>query len=268
MSISIQKALVLCGLSFILLTRQTADAQGPAIGYGQQQSGDVSQWSTQLVSELAQLHQHLSIDVRGPNTRNVSREAGAALEAARHFDRSLKAGVGRQSLSQDLQNLDGQLRQLFRNLEIRRPGQGQAWGVIVRDAARVQFADDQVHAAISANVGAAGNGLAIVRDARALERESQYLAYRANRILSNRAIDWRLQNSIRTFAGTARRFRQVVERNNNPALFSQSFSDLQRAWRQVVEPFNISPQRAFLNREAQLVNQTYNQLAQRILQGG
>ncbi len=269
MSISIQKVLILCGGSLILISGQRANAQRPGTGFSQQQFAAVSQWSGQLLSELTQLQRDLAMDVRGPNTRHVSRGADAALATALHFDRALKAGVGRAYLSQDFQNLDRQLRQLFRNLESRRQGQGQAWGVIVRDAARVQYADDQLHVAISGGAGTiAGNGITIVREARALERESRYLAYLANRLLSNRAIDQRLQNAILNFAGTAKRFRQAVERSNNAAQLSQSFSGLQQAWRKVVAPFNISRQGGFLFRQAQRVNQTYNDLALHILQGG
>ena len=133
----------------------------------------------------------------------------------------------------------------------------------------MRYAHDQLHRVISAGDGtAARSGEVIARQAHALDRESQYFAQLANRVLSNQPINQRLQNAIQNFAGTAHHFHEAVEKTNNPQHLSEDFSDLQQAWQQVVQLLNSSRQSAYLYRQALRVSQTYNELNRRIAQGG
>jgi hypothetical protein len=236
--------------------QRAALQRGPSPYQGNQLS-TVSQWTDRVISELEHLQDDIAHDLRGKDARQLYQRTDQVLSSAMHFQRTVEDGRDRAHIYRDFQSFDQQLHELFHALEhSQTPG-------MQRHLSRIHFADDQLHRAIS--VGDPSDerrGEVIARQAHALDREAQQLDELAARLHEGR--NERLHHAIHDFAEKAAHFHQTVENDKDRQHRNLDFAEIQQSWSNVVQLLNSSDQSAYLYRQARRVEESYNELAQRL----
>jgi hypothetical protein len=258
-----RSALTLLALAFFGQGLQEASAQQVAVPknnypYQRDQLSAVGQSTGRLVDELEHLQDDIAHDLRGEEARRLYQQADQVLSSAMHFQRTVQDGKDRGHIYRDFQSFDQQLHHFFKSLE------GSATPTMQRHLSRIHYADDQLHRAIS--VGDPTDerrGEVIARQAHALDREAQALDQLAARLHGGRQTE-RLHSAIHDFAEKAEHFHETVEKDNDRHHRNLDFAELQQSWSQVVGLLNSSEQSAYLYRQARRVEESYNELAQRL----
>lgn len=258
-------ALLACAL--LLLDIQDASAQRKGVvqrvpsPYQSEQLRTVSQWTNSVISELEHLQGDLAQNLRRNEAHELYHQTDQVLSSAMHFQRTVQDGRDRDHIYRDFQSFDQQLHQLFDTLEnSRTPG-------VAQHLSRIHYADDQLHRAISAgDTSDDRRAEVIARQAHALDREAKLLDELASRLHDGR--NERLHNAIHDFAGKAAHFHETVESDQDRRHAKLDFSELQQSWSNVVRILNSSDQSAYLYRQARRVEESYNELAQRLTRRG
>jgi hypothetical protein len=258
-----RRILTLLAFPLIFLGVQEASAQRVVVQkgnspYEKDQLSTVVQWTDRVVDELEHLQDDIAHDLRGEEAQQLYRQADQVLTSAMHFQRTAQEGKDRDHIYRDFQSFDQQLHRLFKTLE------NAATPGMQRHLSRIHFADDQLHRAIS--VGDPSDerrGEVITRQAHALDREAEQLDQLAAR-LHGGGRNQQLHNAIHDFAEKAAHFHETVENDEDPHHAKLDFSEIQQSWSTVVQLLNSSEQSAYLYRQARRVEESYNELAQRL----
>jgi hypothetical protein len=214
--------------------------------------------TARLIDELEHLQDDIAHDLRNDDARRLYRQIDQALSSAMHFEHTLEEGRDRGHIYRDFKAFDEQLHQVFDSLE------QSATPSMKRHFARIYFADDQLHRAISVgDTSDERRGEVIARQAHALDREAQSLDQLAGRLHAGGG-NQRLHAAIHDFADKASHFHETVENDKDPHHANLDFAGLQQSWSTVVQLLNSSDQSAYLYRQAQRVEVSYNELAHRL----
>lgn len=233
-----------------------AQVRVPDRGRGRDDLTTIRQRTERLASALEHLQEDIRIELEGRQARELFRQADQALEEALHFQRSLRPGIDRRHIVQDFQALDRQVHELLRNLE-RVPRRG----ALARGAARVRFADEQLHFAVFRGDRTDGRIREVIaRQAHVLENQSHNLLQAARFVVGPGRRGRELMSALQQFVEEAEHFHESVEKGADRKHAARDFAELDRSWHELVRRLNASAYGAYLRRRAEQVNAVHNQL--------
>jgi exonuclease VII large subunit len=237
----------------------------PAAGQPRQQILDrptsgpmVGRWVRQLASELDHLQEDLLFE-RGRYPRGLSEQVEQVSLAVAHFQRMRLRTTDQRHLRRDFQEMDRRVHDLVRTLERSR----DPW--LRRQAARIRYADEQLHYALQRQFDGSGGSPRdlLARHAHLLEnlaRDLQQLEDRVNRR------NGRLSEAIEEFVDRAEHFHEVVEQGVSGEHLRRDLQRLDEAWRRVVERLNRSAYTYYFRSAAQNIDDVLQQIDE-ILRG-
>lgn len=209
-----------------------------------------------------QLEEHLQEGHGDQGMRRLFRQADTALAAAVHFRRTLKPGMPPQEVAEHFRELDGQLHGLIEAME----------SIDDRDlrraASRLDYADEQLHAAAVTGAGRPGADF-VVRQAHVLAGEAQRLERAARATIAEQDHeeegdhrgDRELLEALRDFAGKVAEFHETVETGRDAGHVAQDFEVVDQSWHRVVDLMNRNPHGAYLSRRAERVGSMHDELS-------
>ncbi|MCL4191583.1 MAG: hypothetical protein KJZ87_07540, partial [Thermoguttaceae bacterium] len=226
-------------------------------------SPDIERWANQLANELDHLQEDLYYE-RGNNMPTLTREADEASRAVAHFLEVVSRGADQQHLMRDFQEMDGRVHQLVNRLHQSRDN----W--LIRQAARIQYADEQLHYALRIRPDGGPTGEyreVLARHAHLLESEARQLEQLVQRIERRDGHGANLSQAVRDFASEAEHFHEVVEKGADRKHLVDDFQNVDQAWRRAASQVNSSPYGLYLRRVAHRTNQVHNQIVDLLNQG-
>lgn len=197
----------------------------------------------------------------GPGGRQLFAQADAAMRAAIGFGRTVQSGGNPQESYVRFKRLDGQVHSLLEGLRpARDPG-------LRRSAARVAYADEQLHALIAPP--AAQNPVEfVVRRSEVLASEARQFERAARTAMAQAGEgpagghpgDRELLAAAEAFAGEAEHFHEEIENAGSPKEIAGDFAEAERGWYQVVDQLNRNAHSGYLYRRAQRVDAAHEEI--------
>lgn len=213
----------------------------------------------QLASEFEHLVEEAAIEVRGRSGRQLISQAEQAQQQVQHFRRALRADIGQEHLYRDFVEMDVEVHDFLDAVL-----SAGANGILAEQAARVDQADQRLHAAlVNALETRRPHRDTIALLAHALDDAGQRLDRTADYVLGGRGRTEDLREAIHDFANQAEHFHKAYEKQASLEHVQRDFRELSSSWRDLVDTLNQLPLRgdqAFLLRQAQRANLVHQQL--------
>jgi hypothetical protein len=241
----------------------------PATGWPQQLNAqyhdNVRHWAQQLAQDIQALMEDISIELPRREQRELYRRADRTLQAVRHFRQSLRAGVGRDHIYRDFNDMDREVHGL---LEAMRDVDKDE-RALRRAASRINYADQQLHYAISHGDTSEGRRREVVeRQARALATEATELYQTARYVLPDGPRGRHIEEMMRQFMDEANLFhRKMQERNEGWLVPVRAyFEKVDKDWYRVARDLGALTARenAYLRNRIERVELIMAQLYQRL----
>ncbi|MHB8861722.1 MAG: hypothetical protein ACYC6N_04900 [Pirellulaceae bacterium] len=209
-----------------------------------------------MANELDHLEEDLHYE-RGEYPPALIREADETLRAVTHFQEVLRRQADEEHLLRDFREMDAQVHQLVNRLNER----DDNW--LKRQAARIQYADEQLHYLLRTGREGGANDFqeVLARHAHMLENGAKQLEELVDRVSPRDGREGSLRVAAHAFSEEAEHFHQVVEKAADRQHLLDDFRTVDDAWRVVVREVNASPYGLYFRRVAQRTNQVHNQVA-------
>jgi hypothetical protein len=214
-----------------------------------------------VTAEVDRLLDDANGELNGRAQQDLYARGNAALQEARRFRRSLRAGVGREQLAEDFRYLDRAVDGLVE--DARRAAEGRR--VLERDTARLARAENDLEALLApADDAGERGGRALLRRSGDLVAASRDLARAA---ASGGEGGRRVQRSLDDLAAAAERFHRVVERGLDRERLREDFADVAVAWAAAVRALNAAGpgrQDPYVLRRARDVEELYTAMRRQL----
>lgn len=214
-----------------------------------------------LAGEIDYLQEHLEADLEAGGSAELFAQADDALREAIHFRRSVVNGVDPREVAEHFRTLDAQVHGLMQAV------QDSGDPFLERAASRLAFADEQLHAAVSA--GGRPTGEFLARQAHVLAGEAQRLMRSAQAVIAQQDRhadgdhhgDPELLAAIQAFTDRVEHFHETAETEDDPGHLAEDFALVDESWHQVVDLLNRNPHGAYFYRRAQRVGAMHDDLS-------
>lgn len=229
---------------------------------GYERGDDIERWTRALGDELEHLQEELQFD----RPRDAGRWDGhleSALRAVFRLERSRERG-DRERMVRDFQAMDQAVHELLDLLAASTSPR------VRRAAARIHYADEQLHYRLAPRRGARGAEAreTIARHAHVLEEESRQLQRAAEYDRSRPGRGRGPHRDIQRYADSAEHFHEVIEEGADMAHIRRDFTEMDRSWQSIVQQLNREESSIYLRRTAQRVNEVHNQLFEMLADDG